>query len=124
MQTKMGINARSGAWMVRTASTLLFTYAFFSSPLFAQVGDVASPAISASNLMEGCKIAFPKDVKHSDSDPLSSGDFDIRVMWTCVGSTDVEIDRYEIEGGSPEIVTSIVWPSKTEHSASLHRPMY
>jgi hypothetical protein len=108
MQTKMGIDARSGAWMVKAASIFLFACAL-SSPLLAQVGEVASPTISASSLREGCKIAFPKDVKYSHSDPLSSGSFDIRVMWMCVGSTDVEIDRYEIEGGSPEIVTVLFW---------------
>lgn len=112
MQAKMGSNARCEAWVVKGASTFLLTCAFLSSPLLAQVRDVASPSIAGNDLRAGCKIVFPKDIKHSDSDPLSSGNFDIKVIWTCIGTHEITIDRYEIDGDSPEIVTVFFWKNQ------------
>ncbi|WP_158940298.1 hypothetical protein [Burkholderia sp. S171] len=105
----MRSNTRSTAWTVRAASTLLLVCTLVSVPSLAQVGYVTSPTISANDLRKGCSIFFQKDFKYSDSDPLSSNIFNIQASWMCVGSQQIAIDRYEIEGSSPEILTVLFW---------------
>lgn len=112
MQAKMGSDTRSKTWVVKSASTFLLTCAFISNALSAQVRDIASSSILGNDLRAGCKIVFPKDNKRSDDDPLSTGNFEIEVIWTCIGTREITIDRYEIDGGSPEIVTVFFWKNQ------------
>jgi hypothetical protein len=104
---KMGSNA-SGAWMVRIVITLL-VFALFSNPVIAQIDEALSSTISATQLSAGCKIYFQKNIKHSDNDSLSSAGFDILSKWMCIGSHEMTIDQYEINGSSPVILTVLFW---------------
>ncbi|WP_227461268.1 hypothetical protein [Cupriavidus pauculus] len=64
---------------------------------------------SADAIRLGCSVAFPKQFHAISDDPLSTPLFDISVEWHCRDGETAIIDKYEINGASPEISTLFYW---------------
>ncbi len=64
---------------------------------------------SADAIRLGCTVSFPKQFHAISDDPLSTPLFDVSVEWHCRDGETAIIDKYEIDGSSPEISTFFYW---------------
>lgn len=69
----------------------------------------SSTDIPASAIRRGCSISFSKEYQPNPEDPLSNPPFSLIATWSCRDGERLPIDRYEINGSSPEIVTVLYW---------------
>lgn len=66
---------------------------------------VSPDIIPSDRIRAGCQIIFKKSIYENSDDPLSNPPYSIDLEWTCDGKTPVIVDRYDVEGSSPEIAT-------------------
>lgn len=69
----------------------------------------AQEVFSADAIRLGCSVSFPKQFHAISDDPLSIPLFDVSVEWHCSDGETAIIDKYEINGSSPEISTLFYW---------------
>ena len=60
----------------------------------------------------GCSVSFSKQFHAIPEDPLSNPPFDISVDWHCRDGEAITIDKYEINGSSPEVETLFYWQGR------------
>lgn len=110
MQAGLGCNFNCCKWMVRKP-LVLFVF-IFSEILFPSIAisyGRPSDIISAESIKHGCKLEFHEE-KNIEINALGAPPHDIVMKWACgYGKPAVPIDRYEVEGGSPEVITTIFW---------------
>ena len=108
MPTRLGRNIEWRTWMVTRfllVGCLCVAQFFFPSEVHA---DGASPElISSEQIKIGCRINFKKEIYENSNDPLSNPPFSLDLEWACDGKPPIIVDRYDVEGSSPEIVTVI-----------------
>ncbi|CAB3762931.1 hypothetical protein [Paraburkholderia humisilvae] len=69
--------------------------------------------IRASQIKEGCYITFlEEDYAREQGDP-SRPYYDALMKWSCKNGETTIIDRYDVEGASPEIVTVLFWKKRS-----------
>lgn len=87
---------------------ILMLRAFTMSGLsFAEDG--RQKEISADVIRSGCSVLFSTHPHPYLDDPLSSAPIDVIASWRCLDGENLPIDKYEINGVSPEIVTVFFW---------------
>lgn len=65
--------------------------------------------VSADVIRPGCSVSFSKELHADPDDPLSTPPFAVIASWRCRDEKRLPIDRYEINGSSPEVVTVFYW---------------
>ncbi len=90
---------------------LAFIVLLFSSFLHAY-NDLPDN-IRATQVKEGCGIKFLRDEYPEESNGLSYPLYDVLMKWDCASGESALIDRYDIEGISPEIVTVLFWRKRS-----------
>ena len=87
--------------------TLIFAAICGAPPAFSS--EKSRDVISAESIRPGCSIAFAKRFHPNPDDPLSVPPYDVVLTWKCPGVRQSQIDTYERNGGSPEVVTVTYW---------------
>jgi hypothetical protein len=65
--------------------------------------------VSADAIRVGCSLSFSKQFHSVQDDPLSAAPFDLLATWHCDDGEKSVIDKYEINGASPEVATVFYW---------------
>lgn len=65
--------------------------------------------IPADTVRTGCSILFSKQFHIIAEDPLSNPLFDMWMEWRCRDGEAITIDKYEINGASPELEALFFW---------------
>lgn len=78
-----------------------------SGPSFAEDGRIGE--ISAGVIKHGCSVQLSTQTHTDLDDPLSSAPFDVLASWRCLDGENLFIDKYEINGANPEILTVFFW---------------
>jgi hypothetical protein len=65
--------------------------------------------IAADSIRSGCFVSFSKELHPVADDPLSTPPFDVLANWRCDDGEQLPIDRYEVNGSSPEVATVFYW---------------
>ncbi|WP_157025142.1 hypothetical protein [Paraburkholderia heleia] len=69
-----------------------------------------SPAsLPADAIRGGCSISFSKKFHPVQGDFLSTPPFSILSSWKCRDGEELSIDKYEINGSSPDLITVFYW---------------
>jgi hypothetical protein len=68
--------------------------------------------IPADQIKHGCVLVFDKKFFPNDTHALGAPPHDTVANWVCQGKKAVEIDRYEVEGESPQIATVLFGKTK------------
>lgn len=71
--------------------------------------DELPASLPADVIRAGCSIFFSKDFHPIQDDPLSNPPFSIVNSWRCRDGENLPIDKYEINGSSPDVVTVFYW---------------
>jgi hypothetical protein len=89
------------------ALALLLCIAYISLPVYATEG--SPPEVRADAIRVGCSVLFSKQFHPVRDDPLSAAPFDLLATWQCDDGEKSVIDKYEINGASPEVATVFYW---------------
>jgi hypothetical protein len=89
----------------KIAFALCFFFAHMFSLPIVYADDAEHERISADQIKRGCVLAFEKTVLPDPEDPLSTPPYSLALNWLCQGEAPIAVDRYDIEGGNPQIVT-------------------
>ncbi|MFM0550058.1 hypothetical protein P0D69_03660 [Paraburkholderia sediminicola] len=74
-------------------------------PMNAYASNVSRDTISSNQIRAGCNILFKKSIYEDSHDPLSDPLYSVDLEWTCDSEPPIIVDRYDVEGSSPEVVT-------------------
>ncbi|WP_322014094.1 hypothetical protein [Paraburkholderia sp. J12] len=88
-------------------SMVLLGLACAAAPCYS--ADEFPASLSADVIRPGCSIFFSKEFHPVQDDPLSTPLFSIVESWKCRDGEDLPIDKYGINGSSPDIVTVFYW---------------
>jgi len=69
--------------------------------------------IKADKMKPGCRIGFQRNFLADVNDPLSTPPYSIDVKWMCGGARPVQVDRYDVQGGSPTIAGVVYGKRRT-----------
>ncbi|CAB3766709.1 hypothetical protein [Paraburkholderia humisilvae] len=95
--------------LLKKAVLIIFVLLF--SPLVRAYSDFPE-SVRAWQIKDGCYIKFMKD-EYPAERGLSYPLYDILVKWNCENGEFATIDRYDVEGASPEIVTVLFWKKRS-----------
>ncbi|WP_414444191.1 hypothetical protein [Burkholderia sp. 22PA0106] len=80
--------------------------------LAAQAFPASPDTVSADAIREGCSISFKKIHHPIPNDLLSNPPFSISAQWNCKDGEHLFIDKYDINGSSPQIASVFYWKSR------------
>ncbi|WP_143016557.1 MULTISPECIES: hypothetical protein [Burkholderiaceae] len=95
---------------------IIFTLALLFAvylPTSSYAAGESPDQISADPIRRGCFISFSKELHPVADDPLSTPPFDILANWRCNDGEQFPIDKYEINGSSPEVTTVFYWKNRS-----------
>jgi hypothetical protein len=111
MQAIMEFSSYRGGWVVKKTIYIFFIMlvtASVSTMSYATHGE--SPEnIPADQIRSGCSVSFSKELHPNRNDPLSTPLFAIVASWHCIDGEQLPLDRYEINGSSPEVAIVFYW---------------
>jgi hypothetical protein len=89
----------------RVTGTLgfLLCIVYISFPVYAS--EESPIEVSADAIRVGCSVSFSKQFHPVQDDPLSAAIFDLLATWQCNDGEKSVIDKYEINGVSPDVIT-------------------
>jgi len=99
-----------GEWMKKRligSLAFLLCIAWISLPVYAT--EESPLEVSANAIRVGCLVSFAKQFHPVQDDPLSAAPFDLLATWQCDDGEKSVIDKYEINGASPEVATVLYW---------------
>jgi hypothetical protein len=110
MRAQLEFDFDSEEWLViKIIYLLTFIFASTCTVQTAFSSEKLPDVISAESIRPGCSIYFVKRFYSDSDDPLSVPPYDLVSTWKCQGVGQSRIDTYEINGGSPEVVTVTYW---------------
>ncbi|SIO05703.1 hypothetical protein [Paraburkholderia phenazinium] len=92
---------------LRGTLAFLICIACISPPVYATEGSPIAMSAGASRV--GCSVLFSKQFHPVEGDPLSVVPFDLLATWQCDDGEKSVLDKYEINGASPEVATVFYW---------------
>lgn len=106
MLARLEFNVDRRKWMVKKG--LLFKFLICVATTCSMSGWCAESMLqqlSAEQLEKGCNLDFYAVNLANDSPAIGRPDYSIDMRWACTGKSTKIVDTYEVEGGSPQIVT-------------------
>ncbi|MEZ0604699.1 hypothetical protein ACAX43_21440 [Paraburkholderia sp. IW21] len=122
---------------IQMVKKLIFSLLLLSASelCFASAASSPSPlVIPADQIKEGCTVEFISERPTNETNAPGSQPHEIAVKWICKGVATATIDRYQVEGGSPQIITTLFlkrkifvalakWPV-TSHASDFQGDFY
>ncbi|WP_432260518.1 hypothetical protein [Cupriavidus sp. TMH.W2] len=96
--------------MVRktAAAVFLILVGVISQSISLSAGEL-SKIFPAESIKRGCALEFKQEPYPIAMNELGTQPYNIVTNWFCGDSKSSEIDRYNAEGGSPQIITVLFW---------------
>lgn len=110
MRARLVFDSYDGKWVVINMTKIvifLLILAWTAAPCYSM--DESSASVTADAIRAGCVISFSKEFYPVQGDPLSSPPFSIVSLWKCRDGEKLPIDRYGVNGSSPDVVTVFYW---------------
>jgi len=102
-------NADNGEWMVKWVMRVALLWWIIGVAKTSHAASQFQKEFSADAIRLDCSVSFFKQFHTIRDDPLSTSPFDVSVQWHCRDGEATTIDKYEINGSSPEVVTFFYW---------------
>jgi hypothetical protein len=93
----------------KIASVILLIFVGVFSQSVACASGEAPKRIPAESIKHGCALEFRQEQYSTETNSLGTQPNNIGVNWVCGDSRSSKIDRYNVEGGSPKIMTVFFW---------------
>ncbi|QCP51347.1 hypothetical protein FAZ95_20645 [Trinickia violacea] len=105
MQVEMGFNIKRRAGMIGKSKIfrLLILLAAIAFPIFSRCDELVVQQLSADQIEKGCGLNLY--AIEGEKPAIGRPDYSLDLRWSCDEQPVRIIDRYEIEGGSPDVVT-------------------